>query len=352
MIATHWRAAGGAAAATVSAPPRPVLAQNWRRIVRMGAVAGVGQVFIALSNMPVRLDERVMVKPVLSMGYLALLILPFAAGHRMGHQIRREGASWHAAGAHEVVGGAACGAVTGGGLSLLAVLLANFDLRDPLVNWSPILLDRLSFGNPTWFAVPAWLLIGAAVGAAGGLLRVLGPRTRRAAVTMAVAVAGAAVLESLVVDLAEGFRLEGLTDRLYARRGGLEWTGALGIAAVSGALSVAGHRRLQQARTRIAGLQGAQRTRTNALLIVVAGAALVILPMFAGKITNELLANVGLFVLLALGLNIVVGPGRHPRSGLRGLLRGGQLHRRGAHRRDLAEDHPRAALAGRPHRGG
>ena len=32
-----------------------------------------------------------------------------------------------------------------------------------------------------------------------------------------------------------------------------------------------------------------------------------ILPLFAGKLTNELLANVGLFVLLALGLNVVVG---------------------------------------------
>ena len=31
------------------------------------------------------------------------------------------------------------------------------------------------------------------------------------------------------------------------------------------------------------------------------------MPLFAGKLTNELLANVGLFVLLALGLNVVVG---------------------------------------------
>ncbi len=30
-------------------------------------------------------------------------------------------------------------------------------------------------------------------------------------------------------------------------------------------------------------------------------------PWFAGKITQELLANVGIFLLLALGLNIVVG---------------------------------------------
>ena len=299
--------ASGGVAAPDLAPARPALAQDWRRLVRMGAIAGFGQIFIALSNMPVRLDERVIVKPVLSLGYLALLILPFAAGHRVGHQIRREGVPTFAAGTHEALGGAACGALTGGGLSLLAVLLANFDLRDPLVNWSPMLLELLSFGNETWFAVVIWLVIGAVVGAVGGTLRLLSPRIRRAVVTMALAVVGAAVLEPLVVDLAEGMGLEGLTDRLYARRGGVAWKGAIGLAAVSGALAVLARGRLRQARASIAALEGPKRTRTNGLIIIATAAALVILPLFAGKLTNELLANVGLFVLLALGLNVVVG---------------------------------------------
>ena len=299
-------AAGGWAEPEL-APTRPALAQDWRRLVRMGAIAAFGQVFIALSNMPVRLDERVIVKPVLSLGYLALLILPFAAGHRVGHQVRREGVPTFAAGAHEALGGAACGALTGGGLSLLAVLLANFNLREPLVNWSPMLLDVLSFGNETWFAVVIWMVIGTAVGAIGGTLRLLSPQIRRAVVTMALAVVGAAVLEPLVVDLAEGMGLEPLTDRLYARRGGVAWKGAIGLAAVSGAVAMVTRGRLHQARASIAALEGPKRARTNGLLLAAAAAALVILPLFAGKLTNELLANVGLFVLLALGLNIVVG---------------------------------------------
>ena len=299
-------AAGGWAEPEL-APPRPPLAQDWRRLVRMGAIAGFGQIFIGLSNMPVRLDERVIVKPVLSLGYLALLILPFAAGHRVGHQVRREGVPAFAAGAHEALGGAACGALTGSGLSLLAVLLANFDLRDPLINWSPMLLELLSFGDATWFAVVTWLVIGAVVGAVGGTLRLLSPRIRRAVVTMALAVVGAAVLEPLVVDLAEGMGLEPLTDRLYARRGGVAWKGAIGLAVVSGALAVLARGRLRQARARIAALEGTKRTRANGLIIIATAAALVILPLFAGKLTNELLANVGLFVLLALGLNVVVG---------------------------------------------
>ncbi len=295
------------AAETAPMPPRPVLAQDWPRLVRMGAVGAVAQIFIALSNMPVRLDERLVVKPILSLGYLSLLIVPFAAGHRVGHQIEREGVPQPAAGAHEMAGGAACGAIAGGGLSLLAVLLSNFDLREPLVNWSPMLAELLAFGHATGFAVVVWLLIGAAVGAAGGGLRVLGPRWRRAAVTMALTVAGAAVLEPLVVDLAEGMGLEALGDRLYHRRGGVNWTSALVLAAVAGILAVLGRGRVRQAREHIAALEGAKRTRTNLGLIAATAVLLVILPLFAGKLTNELAANVGLFVLLALGLNIVVG---------------------------------------------
>ena len=295
------------ALAVEMAAARPALGQDWRRLVRMGAVGAAAQMFIALSNMPVRLDERMIVKPVLSLGYLTLLIVPFAAGHRVGHQIRREGVATHVAGAHEVLGGAACGAIVGGGLSLQAVLLTNFDLREPLVNWSPMLADLLAFGRGTSFAVVIWLVIGAGIGAAGGLLRLPGPRARRAVVTMALAVGGAAVLEPLVVDLAEGMGLEALTDRLYASRGGLNWTSALVLAAASGALAVLGRGRVAQVRSHIVQLEGAQRTRTNLALIAATAAVLVVLPLFAGKLTNELLANVGLFVLLALGLNIVVG---------------------------------------------
>ena len=289
------------------AAPRPALAHDWRRIARMGSIAAFGQVFIALSNMPVRLDERLIIKPVLSLGYLVLLILPFAAGYRQGHQIKREGVPTYAPGLNEVVGGLLCGVLAGGGLSLLAVLLTHFDLREPLVNWSPLLLDLLAFGNATWFAAVIWVVIGGGIGAAGGVLRLLGPRTRRAVVTMILAVAGAAVLESLVVDLAEGLRLEALTDRLYARRGGVNWTSALGLAVVSGLLAVVGRGRFRQARARVADLEGAKRTRANVGLIVLTAAVLIVLPLFAGKLTNELLANVGLFVLLALGLNVVVG---------------------------------------------
>ena len=299
---------GGAAdGSNTDAPPRQPLAQDWRRIARMGAIGAFGQIFISLSNMPVKLDGRAIIEGVLSLGYLSLVVLPLAAGSRVGHQIRREGVAFHRPGAHEVVGGAACGALVGGGLSLLAILIANFDLREPLVNWSPILADLLAFNRGTAFAVLIWLAIGAAVGAAGGLLRVVPPLARRVLWTMVLTLFGAAVLESLTTDLAEGMGIEALIDWFYAPRGGLTITGAIALAAGSGVLAFVARGRIKGAKARIDALEGPARNRAQGGLILATAAVLVILPMFAGKLTNELLANVGLFVLLALGLNIVVG---------------------------------------------
>ncbi len=292
---------------TLLSPPRPVFAQNWKRILSMGAVGVGAQIFLALSNMPLRLDDRLLIKPILSLGYVSLLFVPFIAGNRVGHQIQREGIPMHAAGLHEIFGGLICGVIAGGGVSLLSVLLVNFDLREPLVNWSPMLAELLAFGNSTTFAVFIWLLLGGLAGAAGGAMRLVNPKARRVVVTMVLTVGFISVLESLVMDLAEGLRFEWLTERVYARRGGLNWNWALILAAFSGLVAMLTRGRVRQARAHIASLEGASRARTNFGLIILTGAILVILPLFLGKFTNELLANVGLFVLLALGLNVVVG---------------------------------------------
>ncbi|WP_419932730.1 branched-chain amino acid ABC transporter permease [Candidatus Poriferisodalis sp.] len=293
--------------AAESAPPRPPFAQDWRRIARMGAIGAIGQIFISLSNMPVKLDGRAIIEGLLSLGYLSLVVLPFAAGSRVGHQVRREGVPYYGPGAHEVVGGAACGAMVGGGLSLLAILIANFDLREPLVNWSPILADLLAFDRGAAFAVVIWLVLGMVIGAAGGLLHVIPALAKRVLWTVVLTLFGAAVLESLTTDLAEGMGIDGVVDWFYAPRGGLTVSGAIALGLGSAVLAVAGRGRVKQARARIDSLEGPARNRAHLGLILATGAVLVILPMFAGKLTNELLANVGLFVLLALGLNVVVG---------------------------------------------
>ena len=301
--------ASGGEAGPPTAPARPVTDQPWGRILRFGGVGALVQVFIALSGMPVGLDGRTIVEPILSLGYLSLVWLPLILGYRVGHQPVLEGMAATAKGGREVAAGALTGAAAGAGISLLVALLANFDLRDPLVNWSPQLAEVCGFGRGAWFGAAIWLVIGAAVGAAGGALHLLGGPVRRAVIAAAASVAAAAVLETILTDLLGGLGLEAATDWFYAPRGGVSWPGAAVLAAAAAGLAAAegGRGRVGRARSGLRALEGPARTRANAALMLAVGLAAVVLPLLVGKITNELLANVGLFVLLALGLNIVVG---------------------------------------------
>ena len=284
------------------------LPKVWRRVIRIGALGAAGQVFISLSGMPVRLNVREIIVPILSLGYVAVLAIPLVVGILLGR--RPEHAQFMAKPPSKpslLIGATVGGLMAGGGLSVLTLLLANFDIRDPLINWSPQLLEFLSFERGAGFGFLIWLVIGVVLGVLGGALRLASSRTQKVILTMGLTVVGAAILESLVVDLVEGVSLESWVEWMYAPRGGLTLVGASVLAVVSGLISIAGQGRIKNFKARVQALEGPRRTRTNLTLIAGVGVVLIIMPLLVGKLTNELLANIGLFVLLALGLNIVVG---------------------------------------------
>ena len=72
-------------------------------------------------------------------------------------------------------------------------------------------------------------------------------------------------------------------------------------------LSLSGKGRIKGLRQKFDDMEGPQKQRASVIVWFSTAGAFLILPLLLGRIMNELLANVGLFVLLALGLNIVVG---------------------------------------------
>ena len=64
---------------------------DWRRQIRFSAIGALSCAFIALAGMPVGLDRRSIVYPVLSLGYLSLLWVPFVLASLAGSQVVLEG---------------------------------------------------------------------------------------------------------------------------------------------------------------------------------------------------------------------------------------------------------------------
>lgn len=272
-------------------------------VTRAGSLLALGLVFIALAGLPVGLDNRAVISGLLSLGYLALIWMPILAGWNVAKQVVLEGMAATEKGANDVVTGVMAGALGGAGLSVLLLLVDRFDLRDPLVNWSPQLVGFLSFGQGKGFGVVAWPVICGALGAFGAGLHLLSDQHRRTVMTVIGTVLFFAIFESFIVDL-----FDFLKKPAYAPRGGLEWYSALIIAVLAAGYAMSGAReQISSIKSDYQGLTGQEKSRQTAILIGLSALALIVIPMVTGKITQELMANVGIFLLLALGLNIVVG---------------------------------------------
>jgi len=287
--------------------PRSAVDQDWRHVLRWGFICGLALVALCLVGMPVELDKRALIERHLSLGYLFVLMVPVAIGWVSSTLVALEGVENRRQGLYDLITGLVVGLIGGGLLSLLMVALDNWNLRDPLVNWSPQLLRFLTYENGMGFGAAAWLSTGAVLGMVGASLHVVPAVVRRTTGFVVFGLFFLSVLEAAISDLSEGFGLESLTDWLYAKKGGLTVTSTIVVGLVIAVASLATKGRVKAATERYRDMDGIERQKASTVLFVVIAALCVILPLFLGKIMNELLANVGIFLLLALGLNIVVG---------------------------------------------
>ena len=292
------------------APSRPLVALDWRRVLLWGGICALSLVSVSLIGLPVGMNKRILIEPVLSLGYLFLLWIPLVFGYVATTVVVLEGVEARKSGVADLLAGLTAGLMGGIGLTLLMVGLDTVNIRKPLVNWSPQLFRLLTFERGLEFGIPVWLGICAGLGLVGAVLHQLPAVARRVMSWVLFGVMAVAILEAVIDDLAEGFHLEWLTDALYYKKGGTEGltvTSAVVLALVLAALPVVTGGRVKAAVDHYRDAPSEDRRRTSLVLFGAIAVACVGLPMILGGIVNELLANVGLFLLLALGLNIVVG---------------------------------------------
>ena len=292
------------------APSGPSVALDWRRVLLWGGICALSLVSVSLIGLPVGMNKRILIEPVLSLGYLFLLWIPLVFGYVATTVVVLEGVEARKSGIADLLAGLTAGLMGGIGLTLLMVGLDTVNIRKPLVNWSPQLFRLLTFERGLEFGIPVWLGICAGLGLVGAVLHQLPAVARRVMSWVLFGVMAIAILEAVIDDLAEGFHLEWLTDAMYYKKGGTEGltvTSAVVLALVLAALPVVTGGRVKAAVDHYRDAPSEDRRRTSLVLFGAIAAACVGLPLILGGIVNELLANVGLFLLLALGLNIVVG---------------------------------------------
>lgn len=281
-------------------------ALDLRRMLRWGLVAGVVMTFTAAVGMLEAFEDRLLIHPVLSLGYLMLLWFVPIAGYQATNAPVLEGMKEAPTGLHNVFAGAVSGLLGGVILAVFALLVDSFDLRDVFVPFSIKLVELLTYGEGVPGGLPITVLVPAALGLLGGVMRLVSVSVRRRLILGAEWVVVVALLEQIFTQVLRKIRLDMVVDAVFTQRA-LEWWAALVVAVFVAAVAERTKGGLGRIRQRLFASDPRSRTRNSVWMAIVVLIFVIVIPQLLGSLLSEVLANVGLFLLMGLGLNVVVG---------------------------------------------
>jgi branched-chain amino acid transport system permease protein len=284
----------------------PARQLSLRAAARVGALGGVAVAFAAATGMVVAFRDKPIVDS-LTFDYILLLAILLGFGYLAGRPPPvLEGFEPSRRGLRNVTAGLVAGVMAGTVLVVFLAIFGNFNVRDVFINISPEMLRRLTFQQDLLPGSALTFLAAVGLMTLGATLNLLGDRWRNAFASGAAWVVVFGLLESLIRPILDrlGFPLLG---QMYGLFGALTIPGAIGVFAVFFALSAIPKRTRRQLRQSFEALPTQQRRMVGAVSLLVILGLLVVLPQILGTFLSEVLNIAGIFLLMALGLNIVVG---------------------------------------------
>jgi branched-chain amino acid transport system permease protein len=280
-----------------------------RRAVRAGLIGGVALLYLALVGMVEKFEVRHLIGDSLNLGRLLLALPPLLAGYLATRPRLRGGQLVRPSPRQAVTAGLVSGTLTGG-LAALSVafvhLFPDGAVRSIFIAVSPALLSIMTFGQS--LPVGALLLVvgGAVLGGLGGAYQTLPERVRH---PLSVGLATTflfALLQRIIPPLIFYLNLD--STWLYSTSfGGLTPIGAVVVFVVATGLPALWATRSQVVRQRIERLPPARRRALNVSRLLLVAIVLALLPRFIGSTLSQVLGQIGIYLLMGLGLNIVVG---------------------------------------------
>ena len=144
---------------------------------RIGALGGLGFVFVSTIGMVEAFGEKNVVDPILSLGYTVLIAIGLLVGYRSTLTVResRSAPSLLAA-------GATAGLVGGLVAAVFVIFINTWEVRDVFTNISPSLIEALNLEGGVTTGIGLAVGGGLVTGVAGAGLALLSPLLRRAVV--------------------------------------------------------------------------------------------------------------------------------------------------------------------------
>jgi branched-chain amino acid transport system permease protein len=294
------------------APPAPrelfpARQVDLRKAVRIGLASGAAAVFISAAGILEKFSEENVVGGI-AVGYLFLVGVPLALGYVAAKPPPRiEGFEEARAGIRNLAAGAITGVLTGLMLGLFLFVASSINIRPVFTNVRPALVELLTIGGSVPMAMFLMALAGAGVGLLPGAVHFIPEVWRRPLFGAVLWVLAFGLLEDLAETIFENTGAVYLDDFLYQRGGGLSPVGGAVVFAVFFALYTTLRRHPLSVGAFVNGLPENRRRPARLAIGALAVLVLLMLPLILERNYSHILNVAGIFLLMALGLNIVVG---------------------------------------------
>jgi branched-chain amino acid transport system permease protein len=268
----------------------------WRTVIRVGLLGAGIAIFLCLVGIVPVFHARPLIKDVISLGQTTLVAALLGTGVVAA---RTAGVGSRLA----ILPGALAGSIAGAGLTALLLIGELINMRAVFLNASPLLYEILTFGNGvagSWIPI----VIGAVLGAAGGIGARLPMAARRPLTTFVLALLLAGLFAGILRTAMLTTPLDGLARLLFASIG-LTVIGAIATVVVFvGGREVWLYTRVRQ---RVVAMPPAGQRLVTWPLLAIAAVMVLVLPQALGPFVAQVVAFVALYVLMGLGLNITLG---------------------------------------------
>ena len=273
-----------------------------RYLLKMGLLAGIITGYTAIIGMITVFDNRQLIAGVLTLGQILLVAAPLGFGYFVAHKAKSDQPTGR------IIGNGALIGLLAVIPSILIILVgANTDIRQMFVNISPDLIAILTFGQDNIYVGMAMLtVLMVIVGVLGSALRLVPDKYRRAIVMGLAWTLGVGLMSELIILIIRPLLGRGFI-RIFFSNGSLKPFAALTIFFLTSGLYILWQNKGDAAKDSYANLSKGQRKTVRRSGMGLGTIVLLALPWILGTFLSEVIDNVGLYILMGLGLNIAVG---------------------------------------------
>jgi len=269
-------------------------------IINKGLLAGLIVLSLNLIGFIALLGERELIAGWFSLGHIFLIATPVAIAYITTSKME-------AGGKVKPLGiGFAIGAIAAIPSILLIFIETTTDLRQFLANVSPALTEFLTFGQGVVLGSILLLLFFGLMGALASLISISKENIRRPLVTAFAWTLGIATFSEILLIRVRDIFGRGVAKIIFKGKS-LNPVIAIILFVVVAGITVWWDKRGEGIKEKIAKFSPAKKKQLTQGKSILTMLVILFLPLFLGSYLTEVTNNVGLYILMGLGLNIVVG---------------------------------------------